>query len=106
MRTYEGFSEDAARRKVKRLNKEEFRIFDATGLHAVFFGEQISDPLMPTLNDVLSFSSMLERDANWNKFRVHPDWKRVSGLPKYAHSVSYIKRTFLKSYLIHNSNWG
>ena len=96
LRTYEGFSEDAVRRKVKMFNKEEFQIFEATGLHSVFFGEQVSGPLMPALTYLLAFSSMEERDANWEKFRVHPEWKRVSGLPEYAHSVSDIKRTFLK----------
>ena len=96
LRTYEGYSEDAVRRKVKMFNKEEFAIFDATGLHSVFFGKQVSGPLMPALTYMLSFSSMDERNANWDKFRVHPDWKRVSGLSEYAHSVSDIKRTFLK----------
>ena len=96
LRTYEGYSEDAVRRKVKMFNKEEFSIFEAAGLHSVFFGEQVSGPLMPALSYMLSFSSMEERNANWDKFRVHPEWKRVSGLAEYAHSVSDIKRTFLK----------
>ena len=96
LRTYEGYSEDAVRRKVKMFNEEEFSIFDATGLHSVFFGEQVSGPMMPALTYMLSFSSMEERDANWKKFIVYSVWKRVSGLEEYAHSVSDIKRTFLK----------
>jgi len=96
LRTYEGYSEDAVRRKVKMFNKEEFSIFEDTGFHAVFFGEQVSGPLMPALTYMLSFSSMEERNENWNKFSVHPEWKRVSALEEYAHSVSDIKRTFLK----------
>jgi hypothetical protein len=96
LRTYEGYSEDAVRRKVKMFNKEEFSIFEDTGLHAVFFGEQIAGPLMPALTYLLAFSSMEERNENWDKFSVHPEWKRVSGLVEYAHSVSDIKRTFLK----------
>ena len=96
LRTYEGYSEDAVRRKVKMFNEEEFSIFDATGLHSVFFGEQVSGPMMPALTYMLSFSSMEERDANWAKFSVHPEWKRVSALKEYANSVSDIKRTFLK----------
>lgn len=96
LRTYEGYSEDAVRRKVKMFNKEEFSIFDETGLHAVFFGEQIAGPLMPALTYLLAFSSMEERNENWDKFSVHPEWKRVSRLDEYDHSVSDIKRTFLK----------
>ena len=78
------------------FNKEEFSIFDQTGLHSVFFGEQVSGPLMPALTYLLAFSSMEERNENWNKFIVHPEWKRVSVLDEYAHTVSDIKRTFLK----------
>ena len=96
LRTYEGYSEDAVRRKIQMFNKEELSIFKATGLHSVFFGEQASGPLMPALTYLLSFSSMEERDANWKKFIVHPDWKRIFNLPEYANSVSDIKRTFLK----------
>ena len=96
LRTYEGYSEDAVRRKVKMFNKEEFTIFDQTGLHSVFFGEQVSGPSMPALTYLLPFRSMQERNENWNKFIVHPEWKRVSVLDEYAHTVSDIKRTFLK----------
>ena len=96
LRTYEGYSEDAVRRKVKMFNKEEFTIFDTTGLHSVFFGEQVSGPLMPALTYMLSFESMEERNANWSKFSKNLDWKRISGLPEYAFTVSDIKRTFLK----------
>jgi len=51
---------------------------------------------MPALTYLLAFESMEERDANWAKFSVHPEWKRVSALKEYANSVSDIKRTFLK----------
>ena len=98
LRTYEGYSEDAVRRKVKMFNKEEFSIFDATGLNSVFFGEQISGPLMPALTYMLVFNSMEERNSNWEKFSKHPKWKRVSALKEYANTVSDIKRTFLRPF--------
>jgi len=96
LRTYEGYSEDAVRRKVKMFNEEELPIFEATGLHSVFFGEQLSGPLMPALTYLLGFKSMEERNTNWEKFLVHPEWKRISVLKEYANTVSDIKRTFLK----------
>ena len=96
LRTYEGYSEDAVRRKVKMFNQEEFAIFEITGLHSVFFGEQVSGPLMPALTYMLSFNSMEERDSNWSRFSKNSDWKRISKLPEYAFTVSDIKRTFLK----------
>ena len=96
LRTYEGYSEDAVKRKVQMFNKEELNIFNDTGLHPVFFGEQISGPLMPALTYMLSFKSMQERNINWQKFSKDPSWKRISSLEKYSNTVSDIKRTFLK----------
>lgn len=95
-RTYEGYSEDAVRRKVKMFNEEELPIFEATGLHSLFFGEQLSGPLMPALTYLLGFKSIEERDTNWEKFLVHPEWKRISVSKEYDNTVSDIKRTFLK----------
>jgi hypothetical protein len=39
---------------------------------------------------------MEERDKNWAAFGADADWKRVSADPKYANTVSNIRRTFLK----------
>ena len=95
LRTYESFDEDAARRKVDMFNKEEFSIFDATGLHTVFFGETLIGDQLPQLTYMLVFDDMAERDQNWAAFIDHPDWQRASQLPEYADTVSRIDRTFL-----------
>jgi len=95
LRIYEGYSEDAVRRKIEMFNKDELKIFDDTGLYSVFFGEQISGPLMPSLTYMLAFESMEERNTNWKKFSADPNWKRISNLDKYSNTVSDIKRTFL-----------
>ncbi len=96
LRTYEGYSEDAVRRKVKMFNEEELPVFYNTGLNPVFFGKMLVGPDMPALTYMLHFKDMEERDANWEKFRVDPDWKRMSQLPEYANTVSNINRVFLK----------
>jgi len=72
LRIYEGYSEDAVRRKIEMFNKDELKIFDDTGLYSVFFGEQISGPLMPSLTYMLAFESMEERNTNWKKFSADP----------------------------------
>ncbi|WP_149304648.1 NIPSNAP family protein [Pareuzebyella sediminis] len=96
LRTYEGYSEDAVRRKIKMFNKGEIDIFLKTGLHPVFFGEMIIGPYRPCLTYMLNFKDMEERDANWEKFISHPEWKAMSGLEEYANTVSKIRRIFLK----------
>mgnify|MGYP001337984083 CR=1 FL=1 len=96
VRTYEGYSEDAVRRKIKMFNDEEFTIFYRTKLNPVFFGEAIAGDALPCLTYMLHFSSMEERDRNWAAFSADADWKRVLADPQYANTVSNIRRVFLE----------
>jgi hypothetical protein len=96
LRTYEGYSEDAVRRKIKMFNEGEIDIFHKTGLDPVFFGEMLAGPYRPSLTYMLQFRDMGERDANWGKFGSHPDWKKMSGMEEYANTVSNIRRKFLE----------
>lgn len=96
LRTYEGYSEDAVRRKIKMFNDDEFPIFYRTKLNPVFFGEVIAGKNLPCLTYMITFKNLEERDANWKAFGADPDWQRISKLPEYANSVSKIYRTFLE----------
>ena len=96
MRTYEGYAEDAVRRKVKMFNVDELPIFYKTKLNPVFFGEVIAGEHMPCLIYMLTFKDLNERDANWKQFVDDPDWKRISQAPEYANTVSNIIRVFLE----------
>lgn len=96
LRTYEGYSEDAVRRKIKMFNEEEFTIFYRTKLNPVFFGEVIAGPNLPCLTYMITFKDMAERDKNWAAFGADADWKRVSADAQYANTVSNIRRVFLE----------
>lgn len=96
LRTYEGYNEDAVKRKIKMFNEEEFDIFYRTGLNPVFFGEMLAGKNTPCLSYMLWFRDMAERDANWAKFGADAAWKKVSADPQYANSVSNIIRIFLE----------
>jgi hypothetical protein len=96
LRTYEGYSEDAVARKVKMFNEEEFPIFYRTKLNPVFFGEAIAGPDLPCLTYMITFKNMEERDKNWAAFGADADWKKISSDPKYANTVSNIRRVFLE----------
>lgn len=95
-RTYEGYSEDAVRRKIKMFNEAEIGVFKNVKLNAVFFGEMIAGEQMPCLTYLLTFKDMAERDKNWAAFSADPEWKRISPLPEYANTVSRITRIFLE----------
>ena len=96
LRTYEGYSEDAVRRKVKMFNVDELPVFYKTKLNPVFFGEVMAGEHMPCLTYMLTFKDMAERDANWKEFGNNADWKRMSASAEYANTVLQIHRVFLE----------
>jgi hypothetical protein len=96
LRTYEGYNEDAVKRKIKMFNVDEFAIFDRTKLNRVFFGEVIAGDDMPCLTYMITFANMQEHDKNWAAFGADPDWQRILKLPEYANSVSRITKIFLE----------
>lgn len=95
LRTYEGYSEDAVARKVDMFNNGEIDVFLKTNLTPVFFGEAISGKDLPYLTYMLTFKDEQERGESWQKFIAHPDWKAMSGDPKYANTVSKIHKRML-----------
>jgi hypothetical protein len=95
LRTYEGYSEDAVRRKIKMFNDGEFPIFYRTKLTPVFFGEVISGKNLPCLTYMITFKNLEERDKNWADFLADPDWKKLTADPQYANTVSNIIKTYL-----------
>ncbi len=95
LRIYEGFSEDATKRKIDMFNKEELALFYETGLHPVFFGEQIIGPYRPCLTYMINFKDMEEHDANWQKFIDSPKWKKMAAKEEYANTVNNIRKIFL-----------
>jgi hypothetical protein len=96
LRTYEGYSEDAVRRKVKMFNEGELEIFRNTKLNSVFFGEMIAGKNLPCLTYMLAFKNMEEREKNWKGFIDDPAWASISKDPQYANTVSRIYKTFLE----------
>ena len=95
LRIYEGFSEDAVRRKIKMFNIEEIDLFLKIGLKPVFFGDMISGPFRPSLVYMLQFSNMEQRDSLWNEFGKHPEWQAMRIKKEYANTVSNIRKIFL-----------
>lgn len=96
LRIYEGYSEDAVKRKVKMFNQGEIDIFRDVKLPAVFYGENISGKNMPALTYMGAYNTMEERDQVWKNFSAHPEWQKMSKLPEYADTVSKIYKIFLE----------
>ncbi len=95
LRTYEGNSEDAVRRKIKMFNDGEFPIFDRAKLNTVFCGEVIAGDKLPRLTYMITCSNMEERNKGWAAFIADPAWKTLVADPQYANTISKISNTFL-----------
>lgn len=96
MRRYESPDIKAGKLKVEMFNEGEIDIFRKTGVTPVFFGETLIGDRMPNLTYMVTFKNMAERDAAWDRFREHPDWKRMSAMEKYKGTVSNISDIILQ----------
>jgi hypothetical protein len=95
LRTYEGYSEDAVRRKIKMFHDGEFPIFNRAKLNPVFCGEVIAGDRQPRLTYMITCNSMEERNKGWGAFVADPEWKKLVSNPQYANTISKISNTFL-----------
>jgi hypothetical protein len=91
LRSYESPTEQYYWKKVDMFNAGgEIDLFTKLGFNAVFYGEVISGPNMPNLMYMTTHADTTARAANWKSFVDSPEWKEMSGLEKYANTVSHI----------------
>lgn len=95
LRTYEGYSEDAVKRKIKMFHDGEFPIFKRAKLNPVFCGEVIAGDRLPRLTYLITCKNMEERNKGWVNFIADPEWKKLVSDPQYANTISKINNTFL-----------
>lgn len=95
LRTYEAHSELKAARKVDMFNEGEIDVFKKVGMRPVFFGQTIIGPNMPHLTYMLVYRDKDEEQEVWDRFRNDPDWHAMRDNPRYADTVSRIRRVFL-----------
>jgi hypothetical protein len=97
LRSYEGGTENLYRKKVQMFNEGgESALFKSLDFNALFYAEVISGGTMPNLMYMTTFADMASRTAHWDSFRIHPEWKRLSGLPEYKNTVSKSVILFLR----------
>jgi hypothetical protein len=95
IRIYHSPNEEANQRKVKMFNVDEIAIFDKTGVNSVLYGEILAGPRMPALMYLTWYKNEETRSEAWKQFGSHPDWKRISALPEYAHTATNNQSIFL-----------
>ncbi|MDR0825395.1 MAG: NIPSNAP family protein [Prevotella sp.] len=95
IRIYRSPNEEANQRKVKMFNLDEIDIFDKVGINSVLYGDILAGPRMPALLYLTWYKDEPTRTEAWSKFSDHPDWKRISKLPEYAHTATNNQSIFL-----------
>ncbi len=99
LRTYESPSEKTGLKKIEMFNNAEIAIFRRVGLHPVFFGRTLAGAKMPNLTYMLGFKDMDESKANWDAFRVDPEWQKLKAMPEYADGTILRKGGITNLYL-------
>ncbi len=87
LRTYESPSNGAHVRKLEMFHHGEFEIFLRAGFSPVFFGDTLIGSRMPKLTYMLRFADQAELNTKWDAFRNDPEWKKLSGSPRYAYEA-------------------
>ena len=85
LRTYESPSHAAHVRKVEMFHHGEFDIFARSGFGQVFYGDTLVGPRLPNLTYMLTFPDQAALDADWERFRTDPAWKKLSSDPRYSY---------------------
>jgi hypothetical protein len=97
LRTYESHSEAAALKKIEMFNEGgEITLFDRVGLRSVFFGQTLAGHRQPNLVYMTVHADMAAREKVWDVFRNDDGWKKLSGDPAFANTVSATTIVFLR----------
>ena len=98
LRTYESPSDQDHRRKVEMFNSGEFEVFEKAGFWQVFFGDVLIGAKLPCLTYMVGFPNLAERVSEWKTFGSLPEWKKLTGSPRYSFEsiVSNITNTILR----------
>jgi hypothetical protein len=100
-RSYESATEAKAAKKIQMFNEGgEIGIFESIGANAVFYAKVIQGSQMPRLIYMTTYADMKSHDERWAAFRIHPDWKRISGLDEYKNTTSKTR-----AYLLHPTDY-
>jgi hypothetical protein len=97
IRYYKSYNIEKNAIKIEMFDPDgELELFRKCNMAPVFFGETLAGRMMPNLTYMLSFKNMTEKDAAWDTFVNSPEWKELSGNPKYKDTANKIVNIFLK----------
>jgi hypothetical protein len=87
LRTYVSHSEAANLKKIEMFESGgEIAIFRRVGLTPVFFGRNLTGPLLPSLTYMVVFADATARDKVWSTFREDPAWVKLRSTAGYSNA--------------------
>jgi len=87
LRLYASHSEAAGLKKVHMFEKAgEIAIFRRVGLNPIFFGRNVTGPVLPSLTYMLGFADVAAREKAWTTFREDPEWTKLSTTAGYTNA--------------------
>ncbi len=87
LRAYTSHSEAAGRKKIEMFEQAgEIAIFRRVGLAPVFFGRNVTGPVLPCLTYMLGFPDLAAREKAWSVFRDDPEWVKLRQTPGYTNA--------------------
>jgi hypothetical protein len=88
LRVYRSPNMEANERKIHMFENGEIEIFKETGINGVFYSRTIAGSRMPSLTYLTWYKDADSRNAAWDKFGAHPEWRRMSRMPEYANTAT------------------
>jgi hypothetical protein len=97
IRFYKSYNIERNATKIAMFDPDgELELFRKCNMAPVFFGDTLAGRMMPNLTYMLGFKNVEEKDAAWDKFVASPEWKELSGNPKYKDTANKIVNIYLK----------
>ncbi|MDR2882685.1 MAG: NIPSNAP family protein [Alistipes sp.] len=87
-RIYRSPNIEANERKIHMFENGEIDIFRETGVNGVFYSRTLAGTRMPSLTYLTWYKDADTRREAWNRFGAHPEWRRMSRMPEYAHTAT------------------
>ena len=87
LRLYTSHSEAAGLKKIEMFEKAgEIALFRRVGLSPIFFGRNLTGPILPSLTYMLGFADIAAREKAWTTFREDPEWTKLSTTAGYTNA--------------------
>ena len=96
LRTYVSSSEGKGLNKIKMFERGEIDVMKEVGLAPIFYGRNLSGPVMPSLTYLTCGENLDAHREHWKKFAAATVWKQLQADPQYKDNMINAIKVILK----------